>query len=84
MLISQKFGMPYVAFSYNQMTRQIIYFKKEQSRYTIQLDPGKVYMKLSLEQLHTTHAKLQDLLKYEIASCIATIRLFFVRRLQLS
>jgi hypothetical protein len=49
MLISQKFGMPYVAFSYNQMTRQIKYFKKEQSKYTIQLVPGKFDMKLSLE-----------------------------------
>jgi hypothetical protein len=72
--------MPYAAFSHIQMTPQIIYFKKEQSKYTIQLDPGKLDMKLFLEQLHTTYAKLQDLLESEIASCIATIQIAVLRR----
>jgi hypothetical protein len=60
--------MPYAAFSYIQMTQQIIYFKKEQSKHAIHLDPGKLDMKLFLEQLHTTNAILQDLLEFEICN----------------
>jgi hypothetical protein len=80
MLISQKFGMPYVVFSYIQMTLQIIYFKKEQCEHTIQLDPGKLDMNSFLEQLQTTHAKLRDLLEYEIPSCSETIQITVLRR----
>jgi hypothetical protein len=41
-----------------QMTPQMLLLK-EQSKHTIQLDPGKFNMKSFLGQLHTTHAVQQ-------------------------